>query len=56
MQTDLIKLDMALIRDIDRHPPRQAIVKGIVQAHRGDVWAESQPGKGTTFFFTLPAN
>jgi len=32
-----------------------AIVKHIVQFHGGEVWAESAPGQGTTFFFTLPA-
>jgi two-component system phosphate regulon sensor histidine kinase PhoR len=31
-----------------------AIVKHIVQAHGGEVWAKSDLGKGTTFFFTLP--
>ncbi|MFT3766394.1 MAG: GAF domain-containing protein [Minicystis sp.] len=30
------------------------IVKGIVEAHRGRVWAESRVGTGTTFFFALP--
>jgi two-component system phosphate regulon sensor histidine kinase PhoR len=31
-----------------------SIVKHIVQAHHGRVWAESQLGKGSTFYFTLP--
>jgi len=31
-----------------------AIVKHIVQAHGGEVWLESQPGHGATFFFSLP--
>jgi EAL domain-containing protein (putative c-di-GMP-specific phosphodiesterase class I) len=31
-QPDQIKLDMALVRDIERHGPRQAIVRAICQA------------------------
>jgi two-component system sensor histidine kinase KdpD len=30
------------------------ITKGIVEAMGGKVWAKSEQGKGTTFFFTVP--
>lgn len=32
-----------------------AIAKHIVQAHNGTIWAESDPGHGATFSFTVPA-
>jgi signal transduction histidine kinase len=31
-----------------------AVAKDIVEVHGGKIWTESEPGKGSEFYFTLP--
>ena len=31
-----------------------AIAKGLINAHGGEIWVNSEPGTGTTFWFTIP--
>jgi light-regulated signal transduction histidine kinase (bacteriophytochrome) len=31
-----------------------AICKRIIERHEGKIWLESEPGKGTTFYFSIP--
>jgi len=48
------RVDKARSRDQGGTGLGLSIVKHIIQAHGGEVWAKSEPGKGAAFYFTLP--
>lgn len=49
----IFKIFHALNKSKDSTGVGLSIVKKIVELHDGDIWLESKPGHGTTFYFTL---
>ena len=41
-------------KDIPGEGVGLAFVKALVERHEGEIWFETEEGKGTTFFFTIP--
>lgn len=52
----LYRVEKSRTRDLGGSGLGLSIAKSLIQAHQGEIWAESQEGQGSTFKFKLPLN
>jgi PAS domain S-box-containing protein len=50
----IFKMFQRLNKEVSGTGMGLAVCKRIADAHGGDVWAKSEPGRGSTFYFTIP--
>ncbi len=48
------KADKPLIQGLGETGVGLSLVKHIIETHGGEVWFETEMGRGTTFYFALP--
>ncbi len=48
------RIENDLTKDVSGSGIGLALTKRLVELHGGEIWFESQRGKGTTFYFTIP--